>query len=546
MLHELVRVTLNNEMDLVLVHRRSMKLAEMAGLSLSAQTTFATAVSEVSRNTIEHGKNGCLVLCVSHVKNEKQLIARIIDETYDPALNPGLEYAKRLVNKLNVSTAGDKTAIELYFSFPLADKLDAKKIDEWRRSFNSDEAISPYEEIKRKNEQLQSLAEKLKESEGQYKTLTNSLPIIIFSLGNSGELIYANKWLSMFTGKSIEELNISKWKDVVHADDYDAFHLLMNPHVTSGAAAIKVQCRLKNVIEDQYYWHLASLSPLKDEKGDLLYWIGFVVDIHAQKVVENTLQINKELQLVRDQLKEHQLILEDNIAQLNRSNKELQQFAYIASHDLQEPIRKISYYSDYFLNKYRESIDEKGKDYLHGMLSASRRMRTLINDLLAFSQVDKKATTFKQVDLENVFRETLQDMELNVREKSARIQLEPLPTIEADESMIRQLFGNILSNSLKYAREHEAPLIRISCIADKHTIEIAVADNGIGFDEKYLPKMFTLFQRLHTNDQYKGTGLGLAICQKIVDIHNGSITATSKENEGATFKITLPVKQLSI
>ncbi|MCK7558414.1 PAS domain S-box protein [Chitinophaga sedimenti] len=382
MIHELVRVTLNNEMDLVLVHRRSMKLAELCGLSLSAQTTFATAVSEVSRNTIEHGKNGCLVLCIAQIKNEKQLVARIIDDTEEPSANPGLEYAKRLVNKLNVSTAGNKTAIELYYSIPLAEKLDAKKIDDLRRSFNSDESITPYEEIKRKNDQLQLLAEKLKESESQYKTLTNSLPIIIFSLNTAGELIYANNWLTQYTGQTQEQLNASKWKNAVHAEDYDAFHLLMNPNITSGAAAIKVQCRLQHCRDGEYYWHLASLSPLKDEKGELLYWIGFLVDIHAQKVVEDTLQVNKELQLMRDQL-------EDNISKLNRSNMELQQFAYIASHDLQEPIRKISYYSDFFLNKYIDNFDEKGREYLNGMLSASHRMRNLIHDLLAFSQVDK-------------------------------------------------------------------------------------------------------------------------------------------------------------
>jgi PAS domain S-box-containing protein len=539
MIHELVRVTLNNEMDLVLVHRRSMKLAELCGLSLSAQTTFATAVSEVSRNTIEHGKNGCLVLCIAQVRNEKQLVARIIDDTEEHSVNPGLEYAKRLVDKLNISTAGNKTAIELYYSIPLAEKLDAKKIDDLRRSFNSDESITPYEEIKRKNEQLQSLAEKLKESESQYKTLTNSLPIIIFSLNVDGELIYANNWLTQYTGQTPEQLNASKWKTAVHADDYDAFHLLMNPSITSGAAAIKVQCRLQHCRDSEYYWHLASLSPLKDEKGELLYWIGFLVDIHAQKVVEDTLQVNKELQLMRDQL-------EDNISKLNRSNMELQQFAYIASHDLQEPIRKISYYSDFFLNKYIDNFDEKGREYLHGMLSASHRMRNLIHDLLAFSQVDKKPTTFQPVDLYKVVQETLQDMEVRIREQSADIQIEPLPVIEADEGMIRQLFGNVISNSLKYAREDQKPVIRISCAQQNGAIAIYVTDNGIGFDEKYLPKMFTLFQRLHSNDQYKGTGLGLAICQKIVDLHNGSITASSKENEGATFTISLPVKQTSL
>lgn len=543
MIQDLVKVTLSNEMDLILAHKRSMKLAELAGLSLSAQTTFATAVSEVSRNAIDHGQNGYLILSITGEKRERYIVARVTDEAHNVPTGQGLEYAKRLVNKYSITTTGNETSVELYYGLPTSEKIDHRKIDDWRTMFRNEPPVSPYEELKRKNELLQDLAQKLQENEGQYKTLTNTLPIIIFSLNLQGELIYANEWLYNFTGQTIAQLNQSKWKEVVHAADYDAFSLLMTHKINAGASAIKAQCRLRHVNETEYYWHLAALSPLKDDKGQLLYWIGYLVDIHAQKVVEQTLENNKALQYAQTQLKENQTLLEDNISELNRSNQELQQFAFVASHDLQEPVRKISFYSDYFLNKYAEKIDDKGKDYLKGMLSASHRMRNLIHDLLAFSQVEKKQVEYRHINLNHVIQDTLQDLEIMIREKEANIEITALPSIDADESMIRQLFGNIINNSLKYSKNDQRPQIQVTNRLNTHYLEIFIKDNGIGFDEKYLPKMFTLFQRLHTGDEYKGTGLGLAICRKIVALHNGAITASGKINEGATFRITLPLNQ---
>lgn len=540
---DIARITLQTEMDLIIAHKRCMRLAELAGLSLSAQTTFATAVSEVSRDTIEHGRNGCLILCVSSAPREKYIIARVINEDRSTQENQGLEYAKRLVNKYNVVTSDKETATELYFSISPLLKMNSETIDEWKQLFRNEPSVSPYEEIKRKNEQLQELSQRVQESESQYKMLTNALPIIIFSLDPDGELIYANEWLQRFTGFSIAQLNASGWKSSVHPDDYHTFSLLLNADAASGASAIKVQCRLKHRNEEEWYWHLASISPLNDERGALLYWIGYIVDINAQKLVEDTLKDNMELKETQAQLKENQLALENNIHDLNRSNFELQQFAYIASHDLQEPIRKISYYSDYFINRYAASLDEKGKEYLNAMALASTRMRSLVHDLLAFSQVEKRAVELKPVDLNQVIKDVLYDVEIMINEKNAQVQVQLLPQIDADEGMMRQLFENLLTNSLKYSKENEAPVVEISSHRINGHLEIWVKDNGIGFDEKYLPQMFMLFQRLHSSGKYKGTGLGLAICQKIVRLHNGTMTARSKESGGATFIISLPYNQ---
>jgi PAS domain S-box-containing protein len=540
-MHEIARVTLENEMDLILAHKRSMKLAEVAGLSLSAQTTFATAVSEVSRTTIETGKKGCLVLSVENEQRDKYIVACLINENeMDDRAREGLEYARKLVNRYNISTRGTQTSIELYYYILPSFRIDIFKLDEWRQLFRNEPPISPYEELKRKNEQLQDLSEKVQKSEAQYKILTNALPLIIFSLNPKGELIYANEWLTRFSGETVESLEKGKWKNVIHEDDYDSFALLIKNGITSDALTVKTQTRIKNKKSGEYLWHQVSLSPLKNESGELQYWIGYIVDIHAQKVYEQTLMDNIELKQTQEQLKENQLMLEKYIDELNRSNRELTQFAFIASHDLQEPVRKLLFYSDYLLQKYTGNIDGKGVEYLKNMHGASQRMRNLIQDLLLFSQIHKEKMEFRDIDLNVIANEMHQDLEMTIEEKKATLTIDPLPKIQADGGMMRQLFTNIIGNSLKYSKPGQSPEITVTNQEVDGYLEIAFADNGIGFDEKYNAQIFTLFQRLHTRDVYEGTGLGLAICRKIVELHNGKIRAEAKEGLGATFYVSLP------
>lgn len=541
-MHEIARVTLENEMDLILAHKRSMKLAELSGLSLSAQTTFATAVSEVSRTTIETGKKGCLVLSVDNDQRDKYIVACLINENeIDARAREGLENARKLVNKYNIQTKGAETSIELFFYILPPFRIDIFKLDEWRQLFRNEPPISPYEELKRKNEQLQDLSEKVQKSEAQYKVLTNALPLIIFSLNPQGELIYANEWLTRFSGETIESLNKGKWKHVIHKDDYDSFSLLLKNGITSDAVTVKTQTRIKNKKTGEYFWHQVSLSPLKNDLGELQSWIGYIVDIHAQKVYEQTLMDNFELKQTQEQLKDNQLMMEKYIDELNRSNRELTQFAFIASHDLQEPVRKLLFYSDYLLQKYKGNIDEKGMEYLQNMHSASQRMRNLIQDLLLFSQIHKEKMEFRATDLNVIMNEMLQDLEISIEEKKARVTVDTLPTIQADEVMMRQLFTNIIGNSLKYSKPGQSPEIKVTNREVDGFLEIAFEDNGIGFDEKYVSQIFTLFQRLHTRELYEGTGLGLAICRKIVELHNGKISAEAKEGKGATFYVSLPL-----
>jgi PAS domain S-box-containing protein len=545
-MEDIAKVVLENEMDLIIAHKRSMKLAEMLGLSLSAQTSFATAVSEVARNTIENGKSGSLVLGVDGLKLNKQIqfvVAAIKNEKdSDNSLN-GLEYAKKLVNKFSVSTNKDaETLIELFYAIPHRIKLEAEQRNEWRMLFRNEPAFSPYEEIRKQNERLQELTVRVQKSEAQYKMLTNSLPLMIFSLNTAGLLVYANEWLMRYTGETIDSLNASQWKQVVHPGDYDSFVLFFNDKIPQDAASIKIHARIKQKDCDDYLWHQVSLSPFLNDRGELQYWIGYLVDIHAQKIYEETLKDNFELKQVQEELRDHQDKLEQSITELNQSNFELQQFAFVASHDLQEPVRKLMFYSDYMLNRYTDNMDEKGVEYLKLIHSVSGRMRTLIKDLLAFSQISKNHIAFHPVDLNKVAHFALQDLQLAIEEKKAEITIQSLPNVDGDESLLRQLFENLITNSLKYSRSGEPPVIHIGYNQVENNHEIIFSDNGIGFDEKYAPQIFKLFQRLHARDQYEGTGLGLAICLKIVEIHRGTIRAASSEGKGANFFVSLPIR----
>ncbi len=238
-----------------------------------------------------------------------------------------------------------------------------------------------------------------------------------------------------------------------------------------------------------------------------------------------------------------------SIQELERSNRELQQFAYVSSHDLQEPLRKIQTFSDRFQHRYADVLDERGLDYLQRMQDAAARMQTLIQDLLAFSRVNTQVHLSMRVDLNNVLEKVLADLETHIEKTQAQVDLQKLPVIEGDPTQMRQLFQNLISNALKFHRPDVPPIVRIwseqagDDREEQVFCQISVQDNGIGFEEKYSERIFGVFQRLHGRDNYNGTGVGLAICRRIVERHDGRITAHSVPGQGSTFIVKLPIKQ---
>lgn len=248
--------------------------------------------------------------------------------------------------------------------------------------------------------------------------------------------------------------------------------------------------------------------------------------------------------------------IRDYIGRLERSNRALDEFAYVASHDLQEPLRKIKTFADRLRTKFADSLTPDGLDYLTRMINASIRMQNLINALLTYSRISTRAEDFTPVHLAEIAREALYNLEALIEKSAGTVQVGDLPTIEADRLQMSQLIQNLLGNALKFHRQGIAPQVKIAAriIAGLKKrsggnfprdgwCEIRVEDNGIGFDEKYTARIFSTFQRLHGRSEYEGVGMGLAICQKIVERHGGSITAESTPGNGSTFIVMLPVKQ---
>jgi len=264
-----------------------------------------------------------------------------------------------------------------------------------------------------------------------------------------------------------------------------------------------------------------------------------------------TVQEITERKKAEDQLKRAKEDLEikvlERTAELERKNRELQNFAYIASHDLQEPLRKIQVLGGLLTGKYEDSLDASGRDFIDRIVKAANRMQSLLESLLAYSRVQKKDSPLRETDMKEAVDEALSLLEVLVSDNRAQVEVDELPRIPVDTVQMVQLFQNLIANALKFKKVGEPPHIKIyaeraSGAAGK-TCDICVEDDGIGFDEKYLDKIFIPFQRLHGRDEYEGVGMGLAICKKIVEHHGGTITARSTMGKGSTFIVTLPTTQ---
>ncbi|MEO6931604.1 MAG: ATP-binding protein, partial [Chitinophagaceae bacterium] len=282
-----------------------------------------------------------------------------------------------------------------------------------------------------------------------------------------------------------------------------------------------------------------SLTVLELEEGISLSII--ITNLSVQKKYQQLLKHNnQQLELMNQALE--------------TSNHDLQQFASVASHDLQEPLRKIQMFSN-ILKDNRGSSPEQQEKYISKIIDSAGRMKTLIVDILNYSKLSARDNTFETVDLNQILTELLDDFELLIHETKAEIKVRKLPVIKANYGQIRQVFYNVVSNALKFSRQGSIPVIDIrgrllteksfgsAESEDGQFCLLSVKDNGIGFDEKYLGLIFALFERLHSKDNYEGTGIGLAITKKIVEKHNGLVTATSNAGEGAEFLILLPVNQ---
>lgn len=354
----------------------------------------------------------------------------------------------------------------------------------------------------------------------------------ILVANNKGEIIKINPSAERLFGYEHDELlgkiietlipNKHVHKHVGQREKYTE-----NPHPRSMGIGMDLFAKRKDGTEFPVE---VSLSPVNS--GEEKYVIAFIIDITIRKKQDDDLKkSHRDLKYFSEELK--------------ASNSELENFAYISSHDLQEPLRKIQAFGDRLKTTEGEKFSDQGKDYLERMLNAADRMQTLINDLLLFSRLTSRVDPFESVDLNTILKGVLNDMEITVEVSKAKIELELLPTIEAAPLQMRQLFQNMISNAIKFRKEGDIPLVKIyskktlpKSHLEKEMIEIYFEDNGIGFDEKYNDRIFNIFQRLE-GKKYEGSGIGLAICRKIAMKHGGNVIAKSQINKGTTFIVSL-------
>lgn len=383
---------------------------------------------------------------------------------------------------------------------------------------------------------------KIEESEKKFKQLAELLPQKVWTADAEGNKTYFNQTLLDYAGMSFEELNGDKWKQMIHRDDWEQDKMKWKKSIKTGEIYQSESRFLRK--DGKYLWHLTLAVPLKDEQGKIVLWIGSKTEIEKQR---------KQKEILEEAVDVRTSELKQANEELKKMNKELEAFTYVSSHDLQEPLRKIRIIAGRILEKENQNLSDSGKKNFHLMQNAAERMQTLIQDLLAFSRLSTADRKFENTNLNIIIEEVRKEFKEAIAEKNATIEVKEICDVKIIPFQFRQLMHNLISNALKFSNPKIPPHIKISSVnityskinnaslpPHKEYCHIRIADNGIGFEKEFAEKIFEVFQKLHTKDEYAGTGIGLAIVKKIVDNHKGIITATSELHKGTIFDIYIP------
>ncbi|MDR6193332.1 PAS domain S-box protein [Siphonobacter sp. SORGH_AS_0500] len=441
----------------------------------------------------------------------------------------------------------------------------------------------------------------------QFKALMEGSLLLKCILTPQGTFTFQNHRYGEYTGLSLEQSKQKGWQSLLYPEDLQnlSYHILQG---FLSQQTFSFEGRLLSGKGD-YCWHEIEFVALLDENKELSGWVFRATNIHEQKTLQQQLEYlvqerteeleasleelqalneelvasNEELRATSDELSQKSLMLEESNGalqersealgalneelqatteelgeynqQLSLSNERLQRFAYVASHDLQEPLRKIQTFGSLVIQKYGDPLGEQGLSFLNRISKAGEQMSTLIQDLLTYSRMTGGQNPFQVVSLQQIIAQVMDMLELPIEQTKAMIEIETLPAIMGDEFQLSQLFQNLLSNALKFSKQGQSPQVRISArIIRRNQLPIAVKplskvdrfhqisvmDQGIGFDEQFLDRIFEVFQRLHSKQEFSGTGIGLSICQRVMENHLGAITAESRLGQGASFHVYFP------
>lgn len=391
--------------------------------------------------------------------------------------------------------------------------------------------------LKYKVQELSVAYEELKKAKDLFKEAESMMNYGSFDWDvEKDEIQWSDGLKRLFAGKDVnnlpQKLNYEFYKSRLHEDD-----LVKVNDIVEEAIIRKSSYAFEHRLID-----MDGAEKTVNTRG----WVVVSEEGKVIRFIGNTLDVTE--------IKAYERELEHKLEQLNRSNQELEQFAYVASHDLQEPLRKIMAFGERLSSKFSEELEGDGKFYISRMLDAANRMKILMENLLSYSRASRKIEPAEFIDLGVVVENVLSDLEMKIQETNANITIAHLPTIKALPTQMQQLFQNLISNALKFVKAGEVPVITIDSqevskqelkmltfqLKAKKYFKIIISDEGIGFDSEYAERIFIIFQRLHGRAEFEGTGLGLAICKKIIDNHNGHIIAESTLNQGARFTIYLP------
>lgn len=405
----------------------------------------------------------------------------------------------------------------------------------------------------------------LRESEERLRFMADTMPQLVWITRPDGYHEYYNKQWYAYTGTKLGTTDGEGWNNLFHEDDQKRAWKVWRHSLKTGEP-YEIKYRLYHAPSKTYRWVIGRALPYRNEANEIVKWYGTCTDIddsiqelEKRKALEAELQAEKErlesrvaertsqLKLMNegllDEIKKRQDVeekLREYGKELERSNGELEEFAYVSSHDLQEPLRKIQAFSDLLVEEYGDKLGG-GDMYLDRIRKSASRMSRLIEDLLTFSRVTTKQAVPDNIDLNETMENVIADLHDRIKKERGEVVVKgTLPTVCSDATHMHQLFQNLVGNALKFHDAERPPKVTVSAKTTKKTHTICVQDNGIGIDEKYKEKIFAVFQRLNSKHAYEGTGIGLAVCKKIVERYGGTIDIESELGSGTTFIITLP------